>query len=212
MLLLFFSLAFAVENPFRSEVQPVQIEQGSQAEIEILLVVPPGFHLYRDMMHIEIHEDATLLFQEAKYPVGLFKKDPANPSQFREQYNQNVNITLPFQYQKDGRYEAKIEVGYQGCKDGLCYRPAKDLHEISINITPPAQGSPDLEKKDLKKNNLEKKAPPKESNTKKPQDNVKNPTEDSSSFRWLAIAGILGCSIVALLFFRNSSANEKDEQ
>ncbi|MEC7987328.1 MAG: protein-disulfide reductase DsbD domain-containing protein [Myxococcota bacterium] len=188
--------ALAVENPFRSEVSPVTVEQDTEAKLTFLLVVPQDFHLYRDMMHIEILESGGIRFQEAQYPIGLFKEDPANPTQFREQYDQTISVSLPFQHATVGQYEATFEVGYQGCRGGLCYRPAKDLHTVSIEVVPP---------KDTQKQEV---PPPKdqEPQRRSPEQPTEEVDKDESNTTWLAVLGVLAVAVMAALLVRKTSS------
>jgi hypothetical protein len=126
--------AFAAQNPFRSEISSIQIdEKETTGNIEILIAVPEGFHLYKDMMHIEARESQGIQFLEAVYPTGIFQPDPANPALYREHYEDTVRIALPFTLSAVGSYTPTIQVRYQGCKGGLCYKPVTDIHTISVS-------------------------------------------------------------------------------
>ena len=133
MLLFLFSFAFAVQNPFRSEIAPLELVGTKEGTLEVIIAVPEGFHLYKDMMHIQAIDPHGIVFQDPEYPKGIFQPDPANPAQFREHYEETVRISLPIVVDKEGRYSPTIELRYQGCKGGLCYKPAVDTHVVPIS-------------------------------------------------------------------------------
>ena len=94
MFFLFVGTSWAVENPFRSEVQVSPIE-NSKGNMEIIVSVPDGFHLYRDMMQITPVSPKGLAYEKEQFPKGIFLADPANPQNFREQFNETVRINIP---------------------------------------------------------------------------------------------------------------------
>ena len=63
MLFFFVSSVLAAENPFRTEIAPVEIVGTSKGSLEILIVVPEGFHLYRDMMHVKAIDSKGVVFE-----------------------------------------------------------------------------------------------------------------------------------------------------
>jgi len=132
MMFLLVASALAAENPFRSEIAPAQLSEKGDGELEIVIVVPKGFHLYRDMMHVKALDSKGLVFEQAIYPTGLFMPDPANPASYREHFEETVQLKLPFSAVKMGSYEPVIELRYQGCKGGLCYKPVVDVHTVTI--------------------------------------------------------------------------------
>ena len=126
--------AIAAQNPFRSEITPVQIMENTRGgNLEVLIAVPEGFHLYIDMMGITATEPQGVQFLEPVYPTGIFQPDPANSALFREHYEDTVRISFPFTLANIGSHWPKIEVRYQGCKGGLCYKPATDIHTVSVS-------------------------------------------------------------------------------
>ena len=200
MILFFlFTNVWASENPFQSQTSPVKLEAGVEGSVDFLLLVPDGFHLYRDMMHVEVLSGAPLQFQEARYPVGLFKPDPANPKAFREQYNQNLTVSLPVQHSTIGQYEATFEIAYQGCRGGLCYRPAKDVHVVSIDVVP--QGA-DTEKEP---------APAQAPLSPEPAEPAIEPAPPAkeASIPWPGILGAIIATIATILVFRKTRPSQE---
>ena len=137
------SSVWAAQNPFRSEIAPVTLTNTNQGAMEVLIAIPQGYHLYKDMMSVRSVDPSGLTFQDPELPKGLFQPDPANPSQYREHYEETIVINVPFSVNDDGSYEPKIEVRYQGCKNGLCYKPAIDVHTVSVTkVTAEPKPSP----------------------------------------------------------------------
>lgn len=142
MLFFLFSIAFAVQNPFRSEIAPIELVGTKEGNLEVIIAVPEGFHLYRDMMHVQAIDAKGIEFHTPEFPKGIFQADPANPSQFREHYEETVRISLPIVVPKEGQYNPTIELRYQGCKGGLCYKPAIDTHIVFISRVPTPKVAP----------------------------------------------------------------------
>ncbi|MAA78625.1 MAG: hypothetical protein CL916_05150 [Deltaproteobacteria bacterium] len=126
------SSVWAAQNPFRSEIAPITLTNTNQGTMEVLIAIPKGYHLYKDMMSIQAVESNGVTFYEPELPKGLFQSDPANPSQYREHYEETIVINVPFTVGADGSYVPKVEVRYQGCKKGLCYKPAIDIHAVVV--------------------------------------------------------------------------------
>ncbi|MFM2248933.1 MAG: hypothetical protein RL071_5008 [Pseudomonadota bacterium] len=128
--------AEAAANPFRVEVEPLGgLVPGGQARARVVVAVPEGFHVYRDMMSVTVLDAGGLTLGAADFPPGLSRPDPANPSAEREQYDTNVVIEIPVTATgAAGRRIAKLEVKYQGCKRSLCYMPATEVHDLVVDV------------------------------------------------------------------------------
>mgnify|MGYP003883708185 CR=1 FL=1 len=140
--------AEAAANPFRVEVTAPKLAPGASGTAEVRVVVPSGFHVYRDMMWVKVLDAGGLEVGEASFPPGLLRPDPASPGNERELYDMDVIVHLPIKAGEEaGSKVARIEVGYQGCKGGLCYMPATEQHELKVDITPgaPAPAAPSTE-------------------------------------------------------------------
>ncbi len=129
MLALFVALsssAAAQDDPFHVEISKTSIVSGGAAEIEVVVVVPPGFHVYRDMMRVAITDPGAFGVKPAVYPAGRWEADPASDEEIRELYDASVSIRVPVSAPESipiGSYDMDIYVGYQGCKATLCYFP-----------------------------------------------------------------------------------------
>ena len=124
--------AEAAKDPFRVEIIPMEVESGSKGALQVIVVVPPKHHLYRDMMSVTVLDGNGLGFEEAQFPDGEFKQDPANPSSLRELYKEPVQVRVPFVGSETGEYSPLVEVRYQGCKETLCYMPA--VHQVAAKV------------------------------------------------------------------------------
>lgn len=127
--------ARAEENPFRVEIGDAVVSPGGTVPLVVTVVVPEGFHLYRDTMGVETLGADGVKVGPASFPPGLSKKDPANPAHLREQYEQDVIVEVPVTAPADatGAHTITLLVRYQGCKKNLCYFPQTD--EVTAKVT-----------------------------------------------------------------------------
>jgi thiol:disulfide interchange protein len=123
-------------NPFRVEVLPTQLESGKKGEVLVTFVVPEGYHLYHDMMSVDIVPITGLVFEPAVFPMGHLIADPANPTQLREVFDATIQVKVPVTSSTIGTYPTDITVQFQGCKDTLCYMPKSETVSTSIQVSP----------------------------------------------------------------------------
>ncbi len=121
-------------NPFRVEVQPVELTVDSQKDMVITFVVPRGFHLYHDMMSVEPLKQEGLAFASPVFPMGNLIADPANPAEMREVFDSTIQVTVPVQSATVGTYLTEVKVRYQGCKDTLCYMPKSETLSTVVEV------------------------------------------------------------------------------
>lgn len=141
------SVAYA-DNPFRVEIPMVQMVPEQTKDASITFVVPKGFHLYQDMMSVQVQSspeiEANFVFGELRYPVGHLIADPANPEQMREVFEETVTVALPLTAKTLGVHTVQVDVRYQGCKETLCYMPKTDTLDMVVKV---------LSKEDMQKAN-----------------------------------------------------------
>ena len=130
------SVALAA-NPFRVEVQPVNMVKGETKEMLVTFVVPEGYHLYQDMMSVVPSTTDGLTFSAPVFPMGQLKTDPANPEQMREVFATPVQVKVPVTSTTTGIYMTELKVQYQGCKETLCYMPKTETMQTTIAVTTP---------------------------------------------------------------------------
>lgn len=123
-------------NPFRVEVQPVELTVDNQKDMVVTFVVPKGFHLYHDMMSVEPLKKEGLTFSSPVFPMGHLIADPANPAEMREVFDSTIQVTVPVQSTKVGTYMTEVKVRYQGCKDTLCYMPKSETLSTVVEVKP----------------------------------------------------------------------------
>lgn len=127
--------ASAATNPFRVECHADTLEPGSEGMIEVRVVVPSGYYVYRDMMSVEVLDAGGLTLGEASFPPGIFKPDPANPGTEREQFDMDVFVQVPVRAPSEAAmYSAWMKVRYQGCKQSLCYMPQVEEVEARVRV------------------------------------------------------------------------------
>ena len=132
--------AFGAPNPFRLETAPTTVSTAGAGTARITLVVPEGFHVYRDMMSVAVLDAGGLTLGAVSYPKGLAVPDPANPDATREEYPYDVILEVPVTAPKAaGTYVAQLSVTYQGCKKSLCYMPVTET--VMLSVTVPAGGA-----------------------------------------------------------------------
>ncbi len=117
-----------LEDPFRVEIAPIDVPAGGSAGLGILLVIPEGHHLYRDMLEVRLDEPGAFTVGELDVPLGELEPDPAFPERKREAYHETFTMTLPLHAPGDlsGEYELEFQVRYQGCKDKICFLPGSE--------------------------------------------------------------------------------------
>ena len=137
-MLTWFSLSVAIAaNPFRVEIQPVNMVQGETKDMVVTFVVPEGYHLYQDMMSVIPSTTEGLTFATPVFPMGQLKTDPANPEQMREVFATPVQVKVPVTSTTTGVYLTELKVQYQGCKETLCYMPKTETMQTTIAVTLP---------------------------------------------------------------------------
>jgi thiol:disulfide interchange protein len=139
--------AEAAKNPFRVEAPSVETLVSEEGLVKVTVVVPRGFHVYRDMMHLKVIDGSGLSFSDPVFPQGVFQPDPADPEGFREQYDESVEITASFVSQKVGSFSPLFEVRYQGCKASLCYMPKTEDVSVDVRVNEPPKEKGDPKKK-----------------------------------------------------------------
>ena len=150
------------KNPFYVEILAPKLQFNTPNTIDVIFVVPPDHHLYRDMMVVNVTSSkqtspkqqnikskkaskeskasnmissAILEIGEPIFPDGVFVQDPANPIDLRELYKSTAKIQIPITSHEMGTYEIQLYIRYQGCKKTLCYMPQYEDHVIDLTVT-----------------------------------------------------------------------------
>ncbi len=132
-----------LEDPFRVEIAPIDVPAGGSAGLGILLVIPEGHHLYRDMLEVRLDEPGAFTVGELDVPLGELEPDPAFPERKREAYHETFTMTLPLHAPGDpiGEHELEFQVRYQGCKDKICFLPRERSVPVTVTVVA-GQGAP----------------------------------------------------------------------
>ena len=134
--------ALAAANPFRVEAPAAASVPDAAGRLEVVVRVPSGHHVYRDMMFVKVLDGGGLAVAEPSFPKGFERPDPANPAATRELYDLDVYVELPFGEAPAGVYDVRLQVGYQGCKGGLCFMPVVEEVEVRVDVAPARSGVP----------------------------------------------------------------------
>ena len=118
----FFAPAHAEAPPFQAVAEPVAIEAGTDGVVNVIVTVPAGTTLYRDMMEVTVLDAGGLTLGEPSLPPGFSKTDPVTGAP-REIYELDVFVEIPVQAAPVGKHEVLVEARWQGCRGSLCYMP-----------------------------------------------------------------------------------------
>ncbi|MEN9786262.1 MAG: hypothetical protein RLZZ299_1526 [Pseudomonadota bacterium] len=127
----------APANPFRVEARPLTVAPGGQGTLTVVLAVPERHHVYRDMLDVRVLDAAGLTLRAPSYPPGVSRPDPANPSQMRESYEDDVWVELPVRVPastKAGSHPVRLQVRYQGCNASTCYFPQEETLDAQVVV------------------------------------------------------------------------------
>ncbi len=129
--------ASQIEDPFRVEIAPIDIPVGSQAELDVLLVVPEEHHVYRERLEVRLDEPGQFEVGELEIPMGTLEPDPAFPEKKREAYHGSFTMKLPLSAPAGselGEHQVEVQVRYQGCKGTLCYLPREQSIPVILTV------------------------------------------------------------------------------
>ena len=135
---------FAGEDPFRVEALNASIAEGGSGKVTVIVRVPDGFHVYRDMMAVEVVNNGGLTIGSPSFPPGEMAPDPASPGSLRELYEEDVFVELPVTVPTGtkGTRSTLVHVRYQGCKKTLCYMPGEQDVEATVTVSSSRPGLP----------------------------------------------------------------------
>ncbi len=134
-------LAVAEESPVRVAVGDASAPAGGIARVPVRFDIPPGTHIYADMLAVEVIDGAGLRAGEIEEPTGSLEADPANPARQREVYAAGLTeVQLPLTLPADaaGSYAVRLLVKHQACRVGLCYPGAEQelVAQVSVGGAP----------------------------------------------------------------------------
>lgn len=125
------------KNPFSVSVAPVTLQSGGSGQAELVFKVPNGTYLYREMAKVQVLEAGSVDIEAADLPPGVMRFDEAFGRE-REVWEFDAIALLPLTAPTQvGSYTILLDVGYQGCRGGLCFMPANSQLELTLNVTEP---------------------------------------------------------------------------
>ncbi|MCP4809086.1 MAG: hypothetical protein GY884_27435 [Proteobacteria bacterium] len=142
MLLLAFSLSSAVHagpeaSPFRATSPGLTLAPLATGPATVIITVPPGTTLYKDMTELTVVEPAGLTVGEVSLPPAIEKEDPAL-GLMRELWDMDVYIELPVTAPATpGDHEVVVEATWQGCKGTLCFMPVTEQVTVPVRVEAP---------------------------------------------------------------------------
>jgi len=105
------------------------------SKAELVFKVPAGTYLYREMARVQVLEAGTLEIDAADLPPGVMRFDEAFGRE-REVWEFDAIAMLPLTAPSQvGSYTVLLDVGYQGCRGGLCFMPVQSELELILNVT-----------------------------------------------------------------------------
>ncbi len=123
------------KNPFSVTAAPVTLEAGGSGQAELVFKVPQGTYLYREMAKVQVLEAGSVDIEAADLPPGVMRFDQAFGRE-REVWELDAVALLPLTAPTTvGTYTILLDVGYQGCRGGLCFMPANSQLELILNVT-----------------------------------------------------------------------------
>lgn len=131
------SFALAEESPVRVEVADALGAPGATVPVSVHFLIPPGTHIYADMIDVEVLGNPGVSVGALVEPPGRLVADPANPAKQRETFEAgdtrvDVPVTLPAD--ATGTYALKLLVRHQACRVGLCFPPAEDTFTANVGV------------------------------------------------------------------------------
>lgn len=125
----------AEKNPFSVVAAPLTLQVGGVGHAELVFKVPTGTYLYREMARVQVLEAGTVDIDAADLPPGVMRFDEAFGRE-REVWEFDAIVMLPLTAPSQvGSYSILLDVGYQGCRGGLCFMPVHSQLELTLNVT-----------------------------------------------------------------------------
>ncbi len=127
------------ENPVVPSVGAASVPAGGTGVVPVDVLVPEGYHVYRDMTEVRVDQPGAFRFAAPDFPPGMLGPDPAFPEQKREMYEASFRIALPVAAPRDtplGDHPVEVQVRYQSCRGNLCFLPVERTLSIVLTVVP----------------------------------------------------------------------------
>ena len=112
------------------------VTPGGAFQMALVWKIPEGYYLYRDQVSVKPANPNDFASFEASLPEGVDHVDEVTPQPRRVFYNElRVVVTCRVRPETaSGTFRSAIEVGWQGCGDRVCFRPASQTVSIEIPV------------------------------------------------------------------------------
>lgn len=118
-----------------------RLAAGKTAPVQVTLVVPPGYKVYKDMLVVEVLDAGDLALGEPSLPAGILAEDPAAPGSQREQYEFDVIIELPMtRAPAPGSHKLSVSVRWQACRASVCLYPKTEQVQAEVLVSAATAG------------------------------------------------------------------------
>lgn len=125
-------------SPFRATSQGLTLAPGATAPATVVISVPQGTTLYKDMTFFTVVDAGGVTVGEASLPPAAEKEDPAL-GLMRELWDMDVYVELPVTAPATaGSHDVLVEATWQGCKGSLCFMPVTEQITVSVLVAEPA--------------------------------------------------------------------------
>lgn len=126
------------QDPLQWVPGPNVLRGERPGELEIVLDVPPGFHVYRDQLEVQVLDGADLHVGPPDIPPGMVRLVPGQDEVPREQYDTDIVVRIPARAADadPGLRTMQVRVRHQGCFAGHCYRPQERVLSVHVPVRP----------------------------------------------------------------------------
>lgn len=123
-------------DPFVWKALPPVLYGSEQREVELRLMVPQGFVVYRDQLRVKVVQHGRLRVGKPQIPQGQMRLRSGYDVEARELYEGDVVVRLPVSAGalEPGLATIDVLVSHQGCHRGVCFRPSETLMRVHIPV------------------------------------------------------------------------------
>ena len=118
-------------------VSPERVRPGEEFEVELAWKIPPGHYLYREQVSVKPVRGGDFASFDVSMPEGVMHRDEVTPEAqqvFFDELRVVVSCRVPVET-PEGAYRPGIEVGWQGCGNGMCFRSESRVVELELEVS-----------------------------------------------------------------------------
>ena len=112
------------------------VTPGGSFRVALLWKIPRGYYLYRDQISVKPLSPGSFASFDVAVPQGVEHRDEVTPQPsqvFFDELKVIVTCTVRADVQP-GEFKPTIEVGWQGCGAGMCFRPETRTIELPLKV------------------------------------------------------------------------------